>query len=146
MITIKKISVNELPILVKIAYDGDNDLFNKYVGNNSEYMTCVNGELMNIYELAKDKRLKYYKVCYQKKPIGYFVTFENCLYSFAININYRKKDILLAWWDKVKKTMNTGFGCYLYKKNERAINFLKRNRMKVVEENDEYDSVFLINY
>jgi len=145
MVTVKKISVNELPKLIQLTYEGDAELFQYLPGNHTNYMTCVNGELLNIYELAKDKRLRYYKVIYQKKPIGYFVTFENHLYSFSINIKFRKKDILLDWWKELKKTLNKGFSCHLEERNERAIKFLEKNNMKVVDKNEEYKIVTLIN-
>jgi hypothetical protein len=108
-------------------------------------MTKVNGELLNIYQMAENRRLCYYKVIYQKKPIGYFVIFENTLYSFGINIKYRKKDILLSWWQQLKKTLKKGFNCYLDEQNERAINFLEKNNMKVVEKDEEHKIVTLIN-
>lgn len=145
MVTIKKISVNELPKLIQMSYEGDNGIFKYLPGNHSHYMTSVNGELLNIYQLSKDKRLRYYKVIYQKKPIGYFVTFENVLYSFAINIKYRKKDILLHWWKELKKTLNKGFTCYLDEQNERAINFLQKNNMKISDKDEENKTVILIN-
>ena len=105
MVTIKKISVNELPLLVKISYEGDGDLSKNFINVQSDYMANVNSELFNIYELSSSKKLKYYKVIYQKKPIGYFVTFENTLYSFGINVKYRKKDILPYWWKELKKNI-----------------------------------------
>jgi len=145
MVTIKKISVNELPKLISLVYEGDNDLFKNLPGMRSNYMTKVNGELLNIYQMAENRRLCYYKVIYQKKPIGYFVIFENTLYSFGINIKYRKKDILLSWWQQLKKTLKKGFNCYLDEQNERAINFLEKNNMKVVEKDEEHKIVTLIN-
>lgn len=146
MITIKKISINEIPELVKMSYEKDEDFFTKYYANNSSYMACVNAELFKIYEMAESEKLNYYKVIYQKKAIGYVITFGDFLYSFCINIKYRKKEILLHWWDKIQKLMPKKFGCYLYKKNERAIEFLKKNRMKVIDENNEIGTVTLMSY
>lgn len=146
MVTIKKISVNELPKLVQMAYEGDGELIKYAPAHRSDYMSNVNGELFNIYELAQDKRMRYYKVIYQKKPIGYFVAFENVLYSFSINIKYRRKDILLSWWQELTKTFNKGFLCYLDSINERAINFLEKNRMKIENINKENNVTTLVNY
>jgi hypothetical protein len=146
MVTVKKISINELPLLVQISYKGDGELPNYFINNQSDYMLIVNGELFNIYELATSMKLKYYKVIYQKKPIGYFVAFENTLYSFAINIKYRKKEILSNWWKELSKTMNKGFTCYLYEKNKRAIDFLEKNRMKIIEKDEEKKIVLFKSY
>jgi hypothetical protein len=144
MITIKKISLNELPPLVQYSYLDDYDLFDEYFTGADNYMGCVNAQLIMIYEMAGSTRMNYYKVIYQKKAIGYVVSFENCLYSFCINIKYRKKDILLNWWDKVNKVMNKNFICSLYKQNERAIKFLQKNGMEIVEEDAENQIVTLI--
>lgn len=146
MVTVKKISVNELPVLVKTSYEGDGDLSKNFVNVQSDYMANVNSELFDIYELSSFKKLKYYKVIYQKKPIGYFVTFDNTLYSFGINVNYRKKDILLYWWKELKKTLNKGFNCFLNDKNERAIRFLEKNNMRIVDRDSEHKIVNLVNY
>ena len=146
MVTIKKISVNELPRLVQMAYEGDGAMFQYMPEHRSDYMSNVNGELFNIYELAQDKRMRYYKVIYQKKPIGYFVAFENVLYSFSINIKYRQKNILLSWWQELARTFNKGFLCYLEEKNQRAIKFLEKNRMKVENINEKTKLVTLVNY
>lgn len=146
MITIKKISINQLPELVKMSYEGDIPFFENFYVGASNYMNCVNKELFQIYEMAEEYKMNYYKIIYQKKPIGYFVTFENCLYSFAINMKFRKKDILINWWSRVKKEMQDNFVCYLYKKNERAIQFLEKNRMRVIDENQETSLVMLQSY
>ena len=137
MVTIKKISVNNLPDLVYLSYLGD-DKLNKYSSHvkddDTSLATVVNRELCFIYEMGQTKELNYYKVIYQKKPIGFFVTIgDNWLYSFSINIKYRKKDLLIGWWKQIEKTLKKEFYCCLYEKNDRAINFLTKNGMKEKE-------------
>lgn len=144
MVTLKKISVGELPNLVQIAFKGDEELFNKYYQFKMDEMGCVNTTLLKIYETAKLKKLNYYKVVYSQKPIGFVVYFDNLLYSFGIELKHRKKDILLHWWDKITKTMPKQFACMLYAHNERAINFLKRNGMEVMDENAEENIITLV--
>lgn len=147
MITIKKISINELPKLVALSYEKDEEFFAKYHGDNSTYIACVNAELLNIYQMAEKHKMDYYKVVYMKKPIGYFVACDDiCLYSFSINMRFRKKEILIKWFSEIKKQMKTGFWCCLYQKNTRAISFLEKNRMKIVETNDDNKTVTLVNY
>ena len=138
MVTIKKISVNNLPNLVYLSYLGDDEFLSKYSPHikdeDSSLVTSVNGELYFIYEMGQTKKLNYYKVIYQKKPIGYFVTIaDDWLYSFSINIKYRKKDLLVNWWKQIEKTLKKEFYCCLYEKNDRAISFLTKNGMKEKE-------------
>lgn len=150
MITIKKISINELPPLVYFAYAGDDDFFDKYsaheVPENAKHIGHTNSELALIYDMRQSFKLCYYKVIYQRKAIGYFVSFDGNLYSFAINKAFRKKDILLHWWQKIRQTLSKDFLCMLSLKNERAISFLKKNRMAVIEEDVENDTIVLRSY
>lgn len=144
MIRIKKISINELPEIVKFSYENDSELFEKYFGLAKNFMGCVNSQLAMIYEMAERKKLSYYKVVFQDKTIGYFVIFDGVLYSFAINIRYRKKDILQKWWQLMKSKLGNKFACYLYEWNERAINFLLKNGMKIYDKDEESKTVALI--
>ena len=150
MVSVKKISVNNLPDLVYLSYLGDEEFLNKYSPHIEDgaagLIANVNAELAFIYEMGQEKKMNYYKVIYQKKPIGYFVTFENTLYSFGINVKYRKKDILPYWWKGLKKTLSKGFDCFLNDKNERAIGFLEKNNMKISERDIENKIVTLVNY
>lgn len=138
MVTIKKISVNNLPDLVYLSYLGDEEFLNKYSPhrkeNDTSLISSVNGELCFIYEMGQKNKLNYYKVVYQKKPIGYFVTIsDNWLYSFSINKKYRKKELLIDWWRQIEKTLKKEFFCCLSEKNDKAIAFLKKNGMKEKE-------------
>lgn len=150
MVTVKKISINELPKLVYLSYAGDNDFFDKYsphaAPENAKHIGNTNMELAFIYDMRTSYDMKYYKVIYQKKPIGYFCSFDGNLYSFAINKQYRKKEILTAWWQKVRATLDAGFLCLLELKNERAISFLEKNRMKIIDKDYDKDIVTLKSY
>jgi hypothetical protein len=147
MITIKKISINELPNLVAMSYEGDSDLLHKYYHIRLGFQDMINTTLVYIYQMSSMKKVNCYKVIYQKKPIGYFVTFDdNFLYSFAINKKYRKKDILTKWWEKVQKELGETFYCGLYECNDRAIKFLEKNRMKIIDTDEQYKTVTLVNY
>jgi hypothetical protein len=146
MITIKKISINELPNLVAMSYEGDFDLMHKYYHIKLGFQDMINTTLVYIYQMASMKKLSYYKVIYRKNAIGYFVTFDNnFLYSFAINKKYRKKEILTKWWNKVEKELGETFYCGLYECNERAIKFLEKNGMKVIDVDQESKTVTLAN-
>ena len=132
MVTIKKISKTQLPQLVLISYLGDDELLNKFhVEPNMSFKMAVGSTLQMIYDLSSEKRLNYYKVIYNKMPIGYFVTFDNCLYSFGINIDFRVKNILISWWQQIKKALGKEFYAKLYEQNTRAISFLEKCGMEI---------------
>lgn len=144
MVTIKKISKAELPELIELSYEGDFDLFDKYHVVKTDFHGAVVVQLQMIHELAQEVDLSYYKVIFQKKPIGYFVTFDKFLYSFCINKKYRKKDVLMGWFQNVKKSLGKGFQTMLYKNNTRAIDHLVKQGMKIADENEENNTVILI--
>ena len=98
-----------------------------------------------IDEASKTFKLNYYKVIYQKQPIGYFVTFNNYLYSFGISMRHRKKDVLIGWFNEVKKTLGKEFLAMLYENNTRAISHLEKQGMKIVDIDNESKIVTLQN-
>lgn len=152
MITIKKISKTEIPSLIATAYEGDTELLEKYynlnrfnLGVKVDFPTAVLDTLDIIDEVSKAYKVSYYKVIYQKKPIGYFVTFDKFLHSFAINKKYRNREVLTGWFEEVKKVLGKHFICMLYEINTRAINHLQKQGMKIVHRDEEYKTVTLQN-
>lgn len=134
MVTIKKISKPELATLIQSSFEGDNDLIEKYRPVEMTMEETIADIEERINETSKEQKLDYYKVICHKEPIGYFVTTERFLYSFAINIKFRKKDILTNWWQQVKSVLGENFRCMLYENNERAIHFLEKNGMRFWEQ------------
>lgn len=146
MVYIIKISKFDLSKFIKIAYEEDSELLEKYHVDKYDLMGAVSSTLSMIYKVVEweDLEMDYYKVMYNETPIGYICTYPNNLYSFGINKNYRTKDILTDWWSKVKGIMGEKFITMLYPNNTRAINFLKKQGMVEVEEL-ENNSVTLLN-
>lgn len=131
MVTIAKISKSEIAPLVAISYQDDKDLVEKYFPVKQTESETVQETISMIDDASKMHKCKYFKIMYNKKPIGYFVIWEKFLYSFAINVNYRKKDILVAWWNEMKKVTGNFFESMLYDVNTRAISFLEKCGMVV---------------
>lgn len=136
MIYIKKISLKELPELVEISYTNDHELFEKYHVAKMELHQCVMSTLVMIGEASKQYPLEYYKVMNKKNPIGYFIIFKECLYSFAISIEYRTKVVLTNWWKQVVRVLGNHFMCSLNANNTRAVKFLERQGMKVISKDE----------
>jgi len=145
MITIKKISKSELPKLVAISYEKDEELFDKYHIGKMNFPQAVLSTLDLIDDASQKLKLSYYKVVYQKQPVGYFVTFDGYLYSFGISMKFRKKDILVGWFVAVRKVLGLNFRAMLYENNTRAISHLEKQGMKVIDIDQETKIVTLQN-
>jgi hypothetical protein len=143
MITHKKISKAELPKLVAIAYEKDQELFDKYHLGKMSFQMAVLCTLDLIDEASNEFKLSYYKLIYKKKPIGYFVIFNDYLYSFGIAMEFRKKEVLSRWFQNVKKELPSSFNCALYENNTRAIKHLERQGMKIIDHDIETKVVTL---
>jgi hypothetical protein len=137
MVHLKKISLPEVRKGIAIAYDGDQDLFDKYHVKQCDLFSAVMTTLEMIRETAAQRNLSYYKVVYKQIPIGYVVVFDDFLYSYGINKKFRKKEILIDWWDQVKKITGRKFFSMLYKNNKRAEQFLLKQGMKIHSEDEE---------
>tara|TARA_R110000868_G_scaffold36279_2_gene128920 strand:- start:545 stop:982 length:438 start_codon:yes stop_codon:yes gene_type:complete len=143
MITIKKISKSELPKLVAISYEKDEELFDKYHIGKMDFPSAVLSTLDLIHEASQELKLSYYKVIYQKQSIGYFVTFDGYLYSFGISMKYRKREILIGWFDCIKKVLGKNFRAMLYDNNTRAIKHLEKQGMQIIDFDEETKIVTL---
>lgn len=136
MIRVTKISFGQLPRLVELAYENDQELFEKYHIKPMGLDDCVKSTMGLIEEVAQTKDLIYYKILWNNEPIGYFIIYDNVLYSYAIAVRFRKKDILIAWWEEIKNIMPDIFATGLFENNTRAIAFLEKQGMIVSERRD----------
>ena len=143
MIKFEKITIFELRDLVEISYRGDIDLLDKYWGDDFSLEEAVNETMFMVKTVNEEVPVECYAVVLNDEEIGYVCKIPNNLYSFGININYRKKDVLIEFWDKVKELMGEGFICMLYPQNSRAINFLKKQGMVEVSGIEENCTVLL---
>lgn len=142
MIELQKISYPQLEKYVALAYENDIELMAKFhVEPDMPFEKCVSRTMEMIKEVEAFKKPIYYKILHNKQPIGYVATFDNFLYSFGINQKFRKKDILIAWFNEVKRILKGEFFSMLYANNQRAILFLIRNGMKVLGANKENNTI-----
>ncbi len=144
MVRLVKISKPELLPNVAIAYEDDTELFDKYHIAKMGFMDCVVATMGMIMDASVEKDLRYYKVLYKNESVGYVVEFDNFLYSYGINIKFRKKDILIDWWQQVKNIMGGNFMTMLYENNSRAVQFLEKNGMETMHVDKENHSIVLV--
>lgn len=142
MIELKLIqaSTNELYSLVSYAYAGDADLIDKFQAGERTYQECVDFNCNEILDRMSDPvfsgDMTIWKICLQSgdeiDDIGYCVTVKNdgnlhWLYSYAININYRKSVFLIDWLKAIENVLGLPYYTALWNKNTRAIDFFKKN-------------------
>ena len=135
MISFKEIPFKDLLKYVAIAFDGDNELVEKYHFADKNLHDTIVNNVDNIKQMKAQYPLKFYSVNVFNNPIGFTVGNENLLYSFGINKEFRTKEIVLGWWEEVRR-MTDDFVCCLYPENTRAINFFIRNGMEIFEQNN----------
>lgn len=145
MLTIKKITTFELPKMVQIAYEGDEELLDKYHVEKFNLEEAVESTVFMVDLTSEQVPMRYFKVEKDDEPIGYIVTFQNNLYSFGINIKYRTKEVLIQFWEYIKDILGESFICMLYPNNSRAIEWLEKCGMEIVDGVEETAVTLLYN-
>jgi hypothetical protein len=141
MVELRKIEPGGLGAMIHEAFKDDWALIRTYHLVNGNLANCVRSTFKEIDKVAQQVECTDYGVYWLGKPIGFTVLSYKMLVSFGINIQYRRKEIILHWWNLVNQHLGPEFVTWLYKKNDRAIDFLKRNGMEVQEDHDVYVSL-----
>lgn len=136
--TIEKIDKSEVRRLVEISYKDDFIGFEKYHTEPFTFEQAVDKTV----EMLEKEDLEYFSVSTDRE-IGYLATHGQILFSFAIEKKSRTKNILLPWWEGIRILMEATFVVPLYGNNKRAINFLLKRGMKILEQKD--NLIILIN-
>lgn len=125
---------------ISIAYAGDNCIFRYYDQNAlvESINDIVNDTYRKIEEYAplyKDN-LKCYEVYDNGSLIGYVVICKEpaMLLSFGVNKHYRSKERLETFFQGIQQQFAAEWTCALWNRNERAINWLKKCGLEVMEE------------
>ena len=78
-----------------------------------------------IIEHAEDRECQF-----MRNEIGYIFTSYNVLISFCVKPECRTKENLVKFGEFIKEKMGDKIHCYLFTKNTRGINFLKKLGLK----------------
>lgn len=108
-------------------FKDDNELLNYFdpfskANNNEEAAMEIYHKLI---DHTKERECKF-----ERSDIGYVFHSDGLLISFCVKPEYRTKDNLIKFGEFIKKIVGEHFQCYLFNKNSRAINFLKKIGMK----------------
>lgn len=136
MVKINEILRDELPFLIKRAFDGDSELMSKYHIINGTIEECIDSTMYAIIDVDKVYGVKCYMISCDDRAVGYMTIGPDFLHSFGININYRTKDVLKEWYQSLL-SIKSDFFCTLHSKNTRAIEFLKKQGMIVHSEGND---------
>ena len=132
-----EISEQDLPSIIRLSYEGDEDLLNKYHVDKFTLEQAVECELGIIKKDTEVMNLTYYKVVFDKIDIGYLVSSGDLILSFCINIKFRTKVILKEWWDMMVSFFGDKIKFGVLSNNQRAIQFFKKRGMKIAWENSD---------
>lgn len=119
---------------IEYAFLDDNDL-KKYCDpedKHKDIKEIINSIYEKILDYEKEGNSKFCEIRYNENLIGYFFYHKNILVSFGINVKHRNKQTLKKVFEDIKKEMNGEFESYMWERNERAINWLKKCGMKEV--------------
>lgn len=146
MVTLKPISDDELEAAIRVAFEGDEAIYEYYDPNVpvASLEEIVRDVSRKIKAVQATDFLQNWGIFEGEKLIGYSVTGENFLFSFGVNIRYRKREILQEWWKQIKELMKQDFAVLLYSRNSRAIQFLLKNGCEIEREED--GITYLISY
>ena len=137
MVTISRTTKRKSNKLIEIAFLGDTDLIEKYHAVNDNMQDSVLHTIERIDICSMAYELTFYKVEVDGESAGFFVTGDNFLYSFGLNLRFRKKEVLQQWWAMICRELKPNFICMMNKKNTRGIDFLKKQGMFVISNGNE---------
>lgn len=132
------IELHQVRDYVKRAFENDIELLERYHISPGTLDHCVDHTMdfinRNVDHYKGDMKL--FAVQFGGIIIGYTILIQNEktpneLYSFGININYRKPEILKAWLKEIEEILGKTYFVALWSKNERAVNFFLKNEFKL---------------
>lgn len=132
----RKITYEQLQKAIKIAFEEDTKIVELYDPNVEvkSIEDVVNSISEKIFEI---KDLCICKGVYEKgKLIGYYVYTDMLLISFSLSSQYRTRGYLREFFGMIRKDLGKKFVCRLWNKNIRAIKWLLKNDLEVIEDKD----------
>ena len=137
MMQFKEIGIDSLLVYISKAFQGDEKLRTTY---HIKFFNHINDSAIDSYnrilelEHTSELPINYYGIESDGEKIGFIVVIgiANVLYSFGINIQHRSDINKVNFINFVNNLTKGNTTVYLYEKNTRAIEFLKRNNFTEV--------------
>jgi hypothetical protein len=132
--------------LILYAFEEDDEI-SKYCDPEDEHKSIKN-LVDSIYEKLLDYNqfgnCSFNELKIGNEVIGFYFCYKNILVSFGINKNHRTKEKLIEVFNIIKDKFGGEFESYMWERNERAINWLKKCGME--EEEFKVDKVKKLKY
>jgi len=132
--TKRKITIGELEMAVRIAFDGDEKIYEMY--DHSAVVSNIDEIAVDVIRKVKEfEKAELYGVYEKNKIVGYFVCEPLKLISFALTPSFRTRSYLNEFFTMIRKTIKNKFTCFLWSRNIRAVKWLMKNGMEIYDSN-----------
>ena len=131
---------------IMYAFEGDKDI-SKYCDKNDkelEVEKLVLSIFKKLLEYEETEECDFYDLSVENEVVGYGFNYKNILISFGVNKKFRNKEKLEKVFEIIKGKFNNDFETYMWERNERAVNWLKKSGMTEIESN--IDKVIKLKY
>jgi len=138
--TTKTIPYSQLESAVRVTFENDKEIFKFYdkkavVTNLDELGSDVAKKLKEYADVFQDTEFKI--VVDKNKTVGYIVFKEETLISFGLAFEYRQRKYLNEFFSLIKKELRGRFIVMLWSRNIRAVKWLMKNGLKILDTNPE---------
>lgn len=119
------------------AFAGDSEI-NKYCDEEDKDKNLIelSESICNkIEEYEKVGDCVFEEILIDNKSAGYLFCWKNLLVSFCVNKKFRTAENLKQVFETIRNKFESDFICFMWKRNTRAINWLKKNGMYETETN-----------
>lgn len=132
----RRITYSQLEKAIRIAFEEDKQIVELYDPNVE--VETIDDVIKSISEkIFEIKELCICKGVYEKGSlIGYYVYTDMLLISFSLASQYRTRGYLREFFGMIRKDLGKKFVCRLWNKNVRAIKWLIKNDLEVIEDKD----------
>jgi hypothetical protein len=131
---------------IMFAFEGDKDI-SKYCDKNDKELDLeklVLSIFKKLLEYEEAGECDFYDLSVENEVVGYGFNYKNILISFGVNKKFRNKEKLEKVFEIIKGKFNSDFETYMWERNERAVNWLKKSGMTEMESN--IDKVIKLKY
>ena len=131
---------------IMYAFEGDKDI-SKYCDKNDkelEVEKLVLSIFKKLLEYEETEECDFYDLSVENEVVGYGFNYKKILISFGVNKKFRNKENLKKVFEIIKGKFNSDFETYMWERNERAVNWLRKCGMTEVESN--IDKVIKLKY
>lgn len=130
----KPITYDQLKKVIYLSFKDDEKIFTFYDPNVT--VNSIEDLTNDIFEKIKGyTEARIYAIYEKDKMIGYLACQDGILISFCLSVNYRFRNYLKQFWALIRDNLRGTFYCHLWSKNIRAVRWLMKMGMVMVDSN-----------